>query len=509
MQRLMNGLGRYFFPGLFFLFLMSCLKKVPIPNDTLIIGVESEVRNLDLRSTSDANSAHVISLFSQSLLRADKNLLPVTDLARTFYSKDHRTFTFELPADATFHDGTTLDCEDVLASFQQAAAPSSRIKSSFQTVKEFRCIDPLHFEIELTAPLARFLMADVSMVRIQPKEIALSSAAAPPIGSGPYRFVRRTYRDLHFERFDGLKRHLNGQVEFPYHYKHVIVRTLADTSIRWLSINSGDIDALMNALSPLRATEAMKSDRVQVFQSEGSTLQYLAVNLRNKKFVDIRVRQALMHAVDRDAIIRHKLFNMATKATSVFSPANFFHEAKLPVTAFDPHRARQLLSEANQLGMEIEIKTSTDPDAVSTVLVIVQQLREAGFNAQIRSYEFGTFFSDITKGNYEIYSLRWTAVTDPDFLQRIFHSREFPPGRNRVFYSNPKVDALLEAGGREVEIKKRQKLYSDAQFLIAAELPYIPLWYPYNVAVLGASIKGFEAHPTGTWESLLRSWKSE
>ncbi len=487
--------------------LVSCSPKIRTPNDTLIIGVEAEIRNLDLRSTSDANTFHVISLFSQSLIRPDENLLPDTDLATSFKAIDNRLFTFTLPEKAFFHDGSALDCDDVLASFIQASGPTSRIKSSFESVKSFQCKSPLIFEIELKEPLSRFLMADVASVRIMPKEIANFKGIAAPIGSGPYRFVRRNYRDLYFEKFDGLHRYSKGRPEAPYSYKNLVVRTLADTSIRWLSINSGDIDALMNALSPLRVREAQQSDRVQVVTSSGTSFQYLAINMKNKKFQDLRVRQALASAINRDEMIEHKLFNMAVKANSPISPVNFYHNRELIDLVFDPARSRQLLKEAGAENLEIEIKTSTDPDAVSNAMVMTRQLQEAGFRAKVRSFEFGTFFSDITKGNYELYSLKWTAVTDPDFLQRIFHSHEFPPGRNRVFYANPKVDKLLEAGGREGNMQKRQKLYNEVQQIVLQDLPYVPLWYPANIAVLGASIKDFHPNPTGSWESLLKSHK--
>ncbi len=493
----------------FSLLILACSRRGKIPSDTLIIGIESEVRNLDLRTTSDANSAHVIGLFAQSLLRANEQLLPITDLAKSFHTDDYKTYRFDLPEGATFHDGSILDCTDVLESFRQSAGPDSRIKSSFQTVKEFRCPTPLRFEIELEAPLVRFLMADVVAVRILPAEISKKLGEAEPIGSGPYRFVKRDDRDLHFERFKNFKRHSDGKLDKLPYYKRIIVRSLADPSIRWLSIVAGDIDALMNALSPLRVREAMKSERLQVFRSPGTTFQYLAINLKNQKFQDIRVRQALMQAINRESIVEHKLYGMATVAHTVLSPSNFFHNPEVKTLKFDPLRARTLLQNSGNLGIKIELKTSTDAEAVGNALVIVQQLRESGFDAELRSYEFGTFFGDITKGNFEIYSLRWTSVIDPDILQRIFHSKEFPPGRNRVFYENSEVDQLVERGAIEPDPQKRQKLYNKVQEIVGRDLPYIPLWFPDNIAILSPSINDFHPHPSGSWESLLKSTKRD
>ena len=493
---------------LVFVSLLACTGKKGSDSKTLIIGIESEVKNLDIRTTMDMNSAQVISLFSQSLLQINEKMLPDTDLATSFSDQDAKIFEFTLPQDASFHDGTPLSCDDVLASFQQATSETSRIKSAFEDVKEFSCPEAFKFRIELKNPKASFLAGDVTAVRIQPRKIAMSASEAPPIGSGPYKFVSRDSRDIVFERFDKFARYKNGVRDTkPYFFDKILVRTVQDPTTRWLSLTSGEIDVLINALSPQKVVEARTTEGLQVFDKPGNTFQYLGFNLRLPKFKDLRVRQAVAYAIDRDSIIQHKLYGLASKANSVLSPLNYYHKNDLKDYGYDPEMAKKLLKEAKMENLELEIKTSSDRDVTSIAMVIKEQLEKVGIKVSLKPYEFATFFSDVQKGNFEMFSLRWVAVTEPDIMHKVFHTSQVPPGRNRVYYSNLEVDKLVDAGAREADVTKRKALYDQAQEIVANEMPYVPLWYHNNVAVTTARLKDFHLNPIGTWASLLDARK--
>jgi peptide/nickel transport system substrate-binding protein len=488
--------------------LASCTGSRASDPKTLIIGIESEVKNLDLRTTMDMNSAQVISLFSQSLLKINNEMLPESDLAVSYSDQDARIFEFVLPQDAMFHDESPVTCDDVLASFEQANSEGSRIKSAFEDVKEFSCPSAEKFRIELTKSKASFLAGDVTAVRIMPRKFARSAAEAPPIGSGPYKFVKRHNRDIIFERFDGFARYKDGVREKnPYFFDTIIVRSVQDPTTRWLSLTSGEIDVLINALSPQKVVEARGVAGLQVHERPGNTFQYLGFNLRLPKFKDVRVRKAIAHAIDRDAIIEHKLFGLASKATSVLSPLNYYHKQELPEYNYNPELAKSLLKEAKAENFEIELKTSSDRDVTSIAMIIKEQLEQVGLRVVLRPYEFATFFSDVQKGNFEMFSLRWVAVTEPDILHKIFHSSQIPPGRNRVYFSNKELDRLVDAGSSEPNTAKRKVHYDRVQEIVATELPYVPLWYPNNVAVTSTRIKDYTLNPIGTWASLLEARK--
>ena len=486
----------------------SCTKQKLSNSDTLIIGIESEVKNLDLKNSFDLNSSQVISLFSQSLMRINSDMVPETELAISHKVEDARIFSFELPPEATFHNGTPLTCEDVLASFTQASSEGSRIKSAFDDVKEYSCPTKSNFKIVLNNPKASFLAGDVTAVRIMPKAMAETKDPIPPMGSGPYKFVKRENRDIIFERFENFTRYRNGKrIEEKQFFKKVIVRSVQDPTTRWLSLSSGDIDVLVNALSPQKVLEAKKMENLTVHEKPGNSFQYLGFNLRLPKFEKLKVRQAVAHAIDRKAIIQHKLYGLASPAPSVLSPLNFYHNKNLPNYEYNPEKAKALLKEAGFSDLNIEFKISSDRDVSSIMMVIKEQLEKVGIKVTLRPYEFATFFSDVQKGNFEMFSLRWVAVTEPDIMHKIFHSEQTPPGRNRVYFSNKRLDKLVTMGAVESNLEKRRELYNEAQEIVAKELPYVPLWYPSNIAVTSNRIKDYDLSAIGTWASLLEARK--
>ena len=475
----------------------------------LVIGIENEIKNLDKRTTNDANTAHVANLYAQGLVRANAQLLPEADLAESFEVRDGgKTYVFRLSPEAKFHDGHPLTSEDLDFNFREAMGAGSRAASSYADVAALETPDPRTFIIRLKRPRASFLLSDVSDLKIYPKHYAGSPEFKnAPMGSGPFRFKARRGRDLIFERNDAYRRGRLGPPESLTAFRRVVVRALQDPTTRFLSLLGGDVDLLFNALSPKRVEESVGSRYLKVYRSTGTTFQYLGLNLRLPKFQDPRVRRALALAIDRDAIIKYKLKGMARPASSILSAVNFYQNADLKPLPYDPAEAKRLLKAAGAENLEVEVKCSTDRDITSILLVIQEQWERVGIRMRLRPFEFATFFSDVQKGNFEMFSLRWTSVIEPEILNRVFHSREFPPGRNRVYYQNKTVDSLLDRAAGEMNLNTRKALYSRVQALVFQDLPYIPLWYPDNIAVGTSELKGFRLSPAGYWLSFLEAHK--
>jgi peptide/nickel transport system substrate-binding protein len=364
--------------------------------------------------------------------------------------------------------------------------------------------------ITLKSSNTAFLLSEVAAIRIFPKHLAeLPSFSQNPIGSGPYKFISRKSRDLIFERFDGYSSYRSKLQLEPRHFKKIIVRSIEDPTTRFLSLIGGDIDILINALSPGRLIEAKKINHLKITNSPGSAYQYLAFNLRIEKFKHQQLRKALALAINRDEIIQYKLKGYARAATNLLPPQNPFYNSSIAQIPYDPDLAKKTLAIAGAEGIEIELKTSTDRDTLSILEIIMKGWQNIGAKVTLRSAEFATFFSQIREGNFEAFSLRWTAVIDPDLLYKIFHSSERPPGRNRIHYSNSKFDSLVSQARAEDSYAKRHSLYQEAQKIISEDLPYIPLWYPDNVAVYSSNIENFELGPTHTWRGLLAAYKRD
>jgi len=150
------------------------------------------------------------------------------------------------------------------------------------------------------------------------------------------------------------------------------------------------------------------------------------------------------------------------------------------------------------------MKTSTDESPRLVAAVLQQQLRDVGIALDIRTFEFATFFSDITRGAYQLHTLRWVGGNeDPDMFEYVFHSAKFSPhGANRTYYSNPRVDALIDQARREVDPAVRKPMYAELQRILAEELPYIDLWYLDNVLVHNKRVVNLKLNPAGNYDFL-------
>jgi peptide/nickel transport system substrate-binding protein len=129
-----------------------------------------------------------------------------------------------------------------------------------------------------------------------------------------------------------------------------------------------------------------------------------------------------------------------------------------------------------------------------------------GIQVSVRSYEWGTFYGDIKAGNFQLYTLSWVGVTDPDIYYYVFHSKSVPPdGANRGRYMNPELDALLERGRAEGDRAARKAIYADVQRIVARDLPYVSLWHPESVLVRDRRLTGFVLSPTGAYTTLAKA----
>ena len=155
---------------------------------------------------------------------------------------------------------------------------------------------------------------------------------------------------------------------------------------------------------------------------------------------------------------------------------------------------------ALQPRLRLTLKMSNDEFNRLQAAVIQQDLRRVGVAIDVRTYEFATLLADVNKSNFQLYTLQWAqgALADPDILRRVFHSAQVPPiGFNRGFYSNPRVDALLDEAGASTDEERRRRLYAEVQRIVARDVPYISLWHIRNFVVAQRTLTGISLTPIG------------
>jgi len=224
------------------------------------------------------------------------------------------------------------------------------------------------------------------------------------------------------------------------------------------------------------------------------------------------VRQAIACAIDKQMLIANLWRGAARPAETLLPPGHWAATSndQLPQYPHDLARAVRLLDEAglkpdkDGIRLRFTLKTSTDETTRLDAQAMQAELREAGIALTLRSAEFGTFYSDITKGAFQMYLLRWIGSNeDPDIFHYSYATESFPPkGANRGHYSNPKLDGLLKAAAAQAGQAARRRDYIKVQQILATDLPGIPLWYPDNVVIHSARVTGVVLNAGGSFDFL-------
>ena len=484
----------------------GCAPSQPATDPSYItVAVRASPANLDPRVGTDESSARVHQLVYSQLMTIDEQLRVVPGLAARLDNPDPLTYIAHLRSGVTFHDGHALTARDVVYTFQSFLDPDfvSARKGAYRMLASVRALDAYQVEFKLKEPFGSF---PIQLVMQVVPDGAGESLRAFPIGTGPYRFVRYSVDEevvlSAFEGYwDGLPQNAG-----------VVLKIVPDETMRGLELRKGTIDLTVNDVSPDIAHQLQRDGGLSIAEAQGVDYAYIGLNMRDPVLRDKRVRHAIGFAVDRQAIVDHLRRGLARPAVGVLSPVAWAFEPDVYQFTHDVARAKALLDEAGypdpdsdgpRPRLQLSLKTSTDEFFRLQAAVIQENLRLVGIEVDVRSYEFATFYADVLAGNMQMYTLQWVGVTDPDMLRRLYHSEQVPPiGFNRIYYSNPDVDRLIDRATTATTDDDRRASYSEAQKLVAEDAPYISLWYKTNIAVMRPNISGMRLSAQGDFLAL-------
>jgi peptide/nickel transport system substrate-binding protein len=292
----------------------------------------------------------------------------------------------------------------------------------------------------------------------------------------------------------------------------VVLRVIPDDTMRGLELRTGALDLVVNDIAPDIARALEREDRLQVVTAPGLDYAYVGMNLRDPVLKDVRVRRALGLAIDAGAIIAHLRRGLAVPATGIIPPMSWAHPADLRPPPHDPAEAGRLLDAAGypdpdgpgpQPRLRLTLKTSTAEFVRLQAAVLQQDLARIGVAVDVRTQEFATLYADVLKGRFQLFTLQWVGVTDPDMLRRVFHSAQMPPaGFNRGFFSDPAVDALIDAATTNPDPVSRLAQYLEVQRRISEAAPYVSLWTKVNVAVAQPWVRNVHLTPQASFATL-------
>jgi len=480
------------------------------PKDKLVVGIKTSPNSFDPRIAAGAMSQHINRLIFNGLVKFDDNFNFVPDLAEEFEQVNDTTYKFVIRPDVYFHNGDKLTVEDVIYTFSSILGDeiASPFKTTFSYIKDMKKQGDRTLIIKLKEPNAPFITAMRKGIVSKKAASELGKDYAHnPIGTGPYEFV-----EFKADSFLTLKRNEKYFSEKPK-LSNLEFRILKDENVRVLQMMKGSIDLIQNAVTPVLLNTLKKKKNLVVDAKPSIVFDYMGMNLTDKILSDLLVRKALAYAINREDVIKYKLEGYGEIADTLLMPSHWAFSKDVTKYNYNPEKAKRILDEAGYKDpdgdgplprFKLSYKTSIQKLRIEIAQLIAEQLRKVGIDVKVTPYEWGTFFRDIKTANFQLYTLAWVGVTEPDLYYSIYHSKEIPPnGANRNRYVNKEIDRLVELGRSTLNLKKRKSIYAKIQKIVSDELPYIPLWYEDTIIVRQKNVKGYKITPNAGYEGVI------
>ena len=509
---------------LFILLLLSCGKKEetgkyddpgrPAYGDTLITSSIGEASNLIPLLATDGASHDIAGYIYNGLVKYDKNLNIVGDLAESWdFSTDKLTITFHLRRDVRWQDGKPFTARDVLYTYKVTVDPKTPTAYSgdFLMVKKAEVPDDYTFKVTYDKPFAPALISwGVSILPshlLEGKDITTSPLTRAPVGTGPYKLKEwiagdRIVLTENSDYFEGR----------PY-ISRIIARVIPDPATQFLELKNGGID--MAGLTPL---QYVKQTDYPKFKREfnkikylGFNYVYLGYNLKHPFFRDKRVRQALTYAVNKQEIIEGILLGQGVVADGPYKPDMWAYNPNVRKYSYDPKKAESLLAEAGFVKgsdgrlskdgkpFEFTIMTNQGNDVRIHCAELIQRWFAAiGITVKIRVIEWAAFVNQfIDSRKFDAVLLAWTIPQDPDIYDIWHSSKQGTKELNFMGFENKEVDELLVQARQTFDQEERKRYYWRIQEILAEEQPYTFLFIPYTTLTVQKRIKGIVPAPAG------------
>ncbi len=477
--------------------------KIGHPAGEIQVDIESSPTSTDPRFATDAISSRINELVFESLVKIGPDGQFVNDLAQSYERPDPKTLIFHLRHGVRFSDGRKLTARDIKFTYDSILDPDS-MSPKRAGMKELASISaPDDYTIVMTTRHPYAPALEMAMQGIVPAGAPLPAAAmsAGPVGSGPFRM-------LSYKRDESVELARN-----PFHPAPpeapgaILFKVVPDPTVRALELAEGQCDLSENNIEASVLPWLADHPELRVSNTPGTTYKYLMFNFRDPSLRDLRVRRAIAYAIDRQAIVTSVLHGTARVATGMLSPENWAYYGEVTDYGYDPAAACRLLDQAGYParhdGMRnLRFEYKTTPEGARLAEVLQAMLKRVGITLNVRILEWATFYGDIQRGSFQLASLQWVGIDDPNFYYMTFDSSMTPPGMNRGYYSNPKMDALVRTGERTLDLAARRQIYQQVQMLAASDLPYVSLWWVDTVAVMNRSLSGFAPYPNGSLRSL-------
>lgn len=472
-------------------------------------GIDVDAGTMDPRLGRDTTALRMQELLFNGLVYLDAEVVPQPDLAESWEFLSPTELVFKLREGVTFHDGSALDAEDVVYTYNTILSDTfgAPRRSLYTPISEIVATGPYEVTFRLEKPFAPILQyLDMGIVPSDAAEAQGEAFGDNPVGTGPFKLaswsrgatINLAANDDYFKGRPNIDQ--------------VIISVIPDNNVRLIALESGDLDLIHSPIPPQDLARLKDSNTLEVRAINALGYTYLNVNLENSILSDVRVRKALAYLTDRETISEVLFYGMDTPGYSFLLPGTYYYTEDVNVYDYNVERATALLAEAGWADtngdgildkdgrpLRLELTTNVDPNRQQVLEFLQGEWSQVGIDASVRVYEWPSFIADVENGVYDIALIGWLNLADPD---RSYLAFKTGGDSNYGSYSNARVDTLLDEGRTETNLAARKAIYTEVAQIITDELPYIFLVNQGYVVVNNPALEGFDVRPTGSWKSL-------
>lgn len=457
-----------------------------VDGDVLIAAIGGEPDQLDPQRTSSYFAFEVLENVFDTLVAPDENLEMQPALAESWeVSDDQLTWTFDLRDGVTFHDGSEFTSEDVVYSYRRIIDEQLANAWKFAAITDIAAPDDDTVVITVAQPTPNLLSnlgGFKGMAIVQQENVESGDITTAPIGTGPFSVTGYSSGDR--ITLAANSDYWGGAPELA----GLEYRFISEPATALAALRAGDIH-WTDVVPPQQVSELESDDTVQLGLTPSSDYWYLALNEAREPWSDVRVRQALAYAIDRDAIVQAVSYGTAA-LNQLAIPEQSVWYTEYDEYSTDLDTAQALLDEAGFTGGTLDLLATSDyPETVTAAQIIASNLEPLGIDVEIRQPDFSTWLDEQNTGNFDMLMMGWLGNIDPDDFYYAQHHSD--GASNAQKYSNTEVDALLDAGRIETDPEARKELYAEAATIIADEVSYIYLYNPSVIQVWSPDVTGY------------------
>lgn len=462
---------------------------------TLRVAFQNEWAGLDPHTVSSYSSYQILNNVLEGLTTYDDNLTLQPALAESWeQSEDGLTWTFKLREGVLFHNGREMTAEDVKWSFERLIDPATGAGNAGRVgppETQIEVIDDYTVAITHPEPFGIFpqsLGFDKSTGIVAPESLEDDGTISIPIGTGPFKIadVEGTTR-LVLEKHEDY-----WQEEYPY-LDEIVIEPIPDDTVRETALLGGEVDWVLS-IAPQNFQNLQDNPDVVVDTAPQLSYDYIGINLTREPFDDVRVRQAIALAIDRQTLCEAGYFGLCEPVQGPVGPGSPWYFAYEPYDQ-NVERARELLAEAGYPdGFEMELLPTTQyGETVRAAQVLQQQLAEVGIDASINAPEWSEWLELEGNFQYDAYICNWNGLIDADQYYYLQHRSD--QVFNFTGYDNPEFDQLVDEGRAISDFDARYEIYEQADQMLVDDAPYVYMYNKQEIRAYAPYVKGFTVRP--------------